>query len=344
MLCLPAADGGTVCKPNTCPACGSGEFCAYDDVTCEPTGCTSFACGFAYTGVCDTCVQANCCNESLKCADDTACTTMVACISQCGSNTSCIQACEDQSTVAASELSQAISCDESACSEECYGAPPTSPTDAGVDDAGTQDAGREDAGTHDAATPDAGTTGGCDFLTDCVSLSTQYSTLACAENGGTIATLTNHCGEAIYCELNLATLIPPPLGTAAPAGSSGMAIQPEKGFSAQGCQGADNANFRCVPFDQASSCLGVAMDAGAPPAATTSRNGCNSALPLQLTPECLKLVDTSCCADEGACANDSTCAMCATIDTELVECSTNAGLQALISCKNALGLTCTEGA
>ncbi len=339
MLCLPAAEGGTVCKPNTCPVCGSGEFCAYDDVTCEPTGCTSFACGFAYTGVCDACVQASCCNENLECADDPACTTMVACIAECGADANCSQACVGQSAAAASELNQALACDQSACSRECGTASTTSPSDAGVDDAGTMD-----ASTTDAEPADAGTPGQCDFLTDCVAFTTQYSTLACAENGGTVATLTNHCNEAIYCELGLQTLIPPPLGTAAPAGSTGMAIQPEKGFSAQGCEGANDASFRCVPLDEAEDCLGVTMDAGTPPAATISRNGCARALVLQLTPDCLKALDTNCCAQESACANDTACAMCETFDGELVECSTDATLQALVSCQNSLGLVCEGGA
>ncbi len=126
MACLPKAGGGMVCKPATCPTCQQGKFCAYDRITCSPVGCTSNACGFAYTGTCDDCVKANCCAQNQACAADPACVGIVTCAGPC-KDSACTAACESGLPAAAvTKFEAAMGCDLASCQPECFGGSTTS--------------------------------------------------------------------------------------------------------------------------------------------------------------------------------------------------------------------------
>ena len=325
MACLPAAKGGTVCKPASCPACAAGTFCAYNNSTCEPTGCTSDACGFPYTGACDGCVKSHCCQQNLVCSGDPACASMVQCAAAC-SGSACVSACEQGNASAAAELNAAFSCEEAQCPSECYGttaAPPVA-----------------DAGTGPVS---------CDFLSSCVSVVTTNSTVVCAERGGVQVVLTNNCGEAIYCQLGVQDPLPPTLGasTSSPAPSTGV-VQPAGILAIQGCDGATQSFSRCVPATQAVACLDAPPPSTGttttPPTTTPGRACPTSFSPGSVDPQCLASLDASCCAQETACAADTICVECSTNLGDLVQCQTDAALQALTSCKNGLGLVCEGGA
>lgn len=91
--CLPAASGGLVCKPPSCPECPSGKFCVYDKETCTASGsCTSFSCGFTFVDNCDECVTAECCAEWRLCATDDGCANVATCISGCA-DAACVAKC-----------------------------------------------------------------------------------------------------------------------------------------------------------------------------------------------------------------------------------------------------------
>ena len=328
MACLPAARGGTICKPSSCPSCGAGTFCAYDNTTCQPTGCSSGACGLTYTGACDGCVTSNCCQQNLACGDDPACVDMVSCAARCGSDGACVSACEQTNATAAAEMNAAFSCDQDRCSAECYDAAPGSQADAGTP---------ADSGAGPVS---------CDFLSGCASVATTNSTVVCAEQGGVQVVLTNGCGQDIYCELGVQDPLPPPLGApvSSPTPWTGT-IKAGSFMAIQGCGGATMAFERCVPASQAVACLGApAPVATTPPATTPSGRRCATSFVPPVDADCLASLDASCCAEETACANDSTCVSCSTNLAEAVACQSDAALQALTRCRNGLGLVCEGGA
>ena len=120
MACLPAAKGGTICKPSTCPACPAGKVCAFDTQSCDPVGCTSDACGFAYTDACDDCVKANCCTQNLACANDPACQAIVKCSGGC-TTSACTSACEQGASASAdAEFKAVVACNQGSCLQACY--------------------------------------------------------------------------------------------------------------------------------------------------------------------------------------------------------------------------------
>ena len=132
LTCLPAAKGGTVCKPSSCPTCPAGKFCSYDVNTCEASGCTSAACGFSYFGACDDCIVANCCPQNLSCADDPGCKAAVSCASLCGSDQGCSASCRAQASLASQQLfDSVVRCNQGSCLAECYGGTVTSGCPAG---------------------------------------------------------------------------------------------------------------------------------------------------------------------------------------------------------------------
>jgi len=226
MTCLPAAKGGTVCKPSSCPACTTGTFCAYDDTTCQPTGCTSDACGFAYVGTCDTCVKANCCSQNLDCANDSGCAALAKCVTGC-TTSSCESSCEQgASSTSITEFNAASSCTQQSCLAECYGS----------------------AG----ATPDAGVPGTCDILGSCVVVTSTSSPgdEYCGNNGGG--------GVGGYAEAPLGSsgaTEAPWTGIVQPGGSAGF----------ESCYPDIEPVARCVPAAQAGQCLGLDAGGATPP-------------------------------------------------------------------------------
>jgi hypothetical protein len=142
LACLPAAAGGSECKPESCRGCAAGTFCAFDTQSCTALGCTTEACGYPFVGACDACAQANCCSDLLGCKADAACASLATCFLACPTQ-DCVDACWNKGTADTPLFDATASCMKYNCAAACSGGamPPSAPTDAGPGADATPDAG-----------------------------------------------------------------------------------------------------------------------------------------------------------------------------------------------------------
>jgi hypothetical protein len=92
--------------------------------TCTTNGnCSSFACGWDFSGACDDCTKASsCCASLLACSDTPACRALVECSSGCNGAQGCLSACgQVAGQTAIDQYNAAFGCADSQCGAQCGG-------------------------------------------------------------------------------------------------------------------------------------------------------------------------------------------------------------------------------